>query len=189
MVLADFLPASDHTQVHSIRVQADPHRCFSAVKDLTLSELSPLVHLWLAIRAVPWRLRGRAGRAPLVATEPMLEQILSRGLIQLAEADDREIGWGTVGRFWQLAGGSCPGIDRPPAFLAFNQPGSAKAVMNCSVDASSDGGTRVSTETRIQMTDAVARSKFAMYWRVVHPGSALIRQLWLMAVKRRAEYG
>jgi hypothetical protein len=45
----------------------------------------------------------------------------------------------------------------------------------------------VSTETRVQTTDASSRRRFAMYWFVIYPGSALIRRMWLRAIKRRAE--
>ncbi|HYW41393.1 MAG TPA: hypothetical protein VE959_00970 [Bryobacteraceae bacterium] len=30
---------------------------------------------------------------------------------------------------------------------------------------------------------------FAAYWRMIYPGSALIRRMWLRAIKRRAEGG
>ncbi len=187
MLIDDFLPTYDHTEVHSVSVRADPHRCFSAVKELALSELSPLVHLLFAIRALPSHLKGSRERGQLVATEPILEQILSRGFIRLAE-DERELVLGIIGRFWQLADRSCPRIDSPQSFLTFNQPGYAKAVMNFYMDAQGDSSTRVSTETRIYATDVAAQRKFAMYWRIVHPGSALIRRLWLKAIKHRVEH-
>ena len=187
MLLTEFLRAYDHTEVHSISVKADPHRCFDAVKHLTPSELSPLVHILFAIRSFPARLKGGGGQ--LVATKPIVEQILGRGFIRLAEDDDRELVLGTIGRFWQLAGRSCPHLDNPQAFVAFDRPGYAKAAMNFYVDAQRDGSTIVSTETRIRATDAAARRKFARYWRIVHPGSALIRRIWLKAIKQRAERG
>lgn len=31
------------------------------------------------------------------------------------------------------------------------------------------------------------RKKFAAYWRLIYPGSALIRRMWLEALKRHAE--
>jgi hypothetical protein len=31
-----------------------------------------------------------------------------------------------------------------------------------------------------------ARRGFAAYWRVIYPGSALIRRMWLRAIARRA---
>jgi len=36
-------------------------------------------------------------------------------------------------------------------------------------------------------TDAATTRRFAAYWRVIYPGSALIRRMWLRAIKRRAE--
>jgi hypothetical protein len=43
----------------------------------------------------------------------------------------------------------------------------------------------VTSETRILATDEAARSAFTRYWRIIYPGSALIRVLWLDAVERR----
>jgi hypothetical protein len=49
------------------------------------------------------------------------------------------------------------------------------------------GGARIETETRIAATDAGARRRFACYWRLVGPGSTLIRRDMLRASRRRAE--
>jgi hypothetical protein len=57
------------------------------------------------------------------------------------------------------------------------------AVMNFRVER--DG--RLTTETRVfAQTDAACR-KFAVYWRIIRPGSGIIRRSWLEAIKRRAE--
>ena len=48
-------------------------------------------------------------------------------------------------------------------------------------------GSRVTTETRVFASDARALRRFTMYWRFIHPGSAIIRRGWLAAIKRRAE--
>ena len=47
----------------------------------------------------------------------------------------------------------------------------------------------VSTETRVHANDARSRRLFARYWRVIYPGSALIRRMWLRAIERRATAG
>jgi len=31
-----------------------------------------------------------------------------------------------------------------------------------------------------------ARRRFAAYWRVIYPGSAIVRRMWLRAIARRA---
>ncbi|MFI5167541.1 MAG: hypothetical protein ACHQQS_13065 [Thermoanaerobaculales bacterium] len=45
----------------------------------------------------------------------------------------------------------------------------------------------MTTETRVAATDAGARRALATYWRVIYPGSSLIRTTWLAAIKQRAE--
>ncbi len=44
-------------------------------------------------------------------------------------------------------------------------------------------------ETRVHATDDPTKRKFAAYWRTIYPGSALIRVMWLRAIRRRAESG
>ncbi len=39
------------------------------------------------------------------------------------------------------------------------------------------------------VTAGLAAPRFAIYWRVIYPGSALIRRMWLDAIRRRAERG
>ena len=93
----------------------------------------------------------------------------------LADRPD-ELVLSAVGRFWKLEGD----VRRvsPDEFVTFNEPGFAKAVVNLYAQAV-DGGTILSTETRVKPTDAEARRTFRRYWRVVMPGSALIRRAWL----------
>ncbi len=80
-----------------------------------------------------------------------------------------------------------PGADRE-AFTAFEEPGYAKAAMSMLVRAEGRG-CRLITETRIRTTDAGAARSFRRYWRLVRPGSGLIRRSWLAAVRRRVEAG
>lgn len=42
-------------------------------------------------------------------------------------------------------------------------------------------------ETTIAATDAEALRRFTPYWRVIFPGSAILRVTWLRAIKSRAE--
>jgi hypothetical protein len=59
----------------------------------------------------------------------------------------------------------------------------AFAVMNFRVEP--DG--HVTTATRIFASTDQARRNFAVYWRIIRPGSGIIRRSWLEAIKRRAE--
>ena len=50
-----------------------------------------------------------------------------------------------------------------------------------------NGRSRLTTETRIFATDDVALGRFTAYWRIIFPGSAILRMTWLRAIKARAE--
>jgi hypothetical protein len=77
----------------------------------------------------------------------------------------------------------------PGAFTSLHEPGIATAGMNFALREDGDGWTRLTTETRVHATDATASRLFATYWRIIYPGSALIRRSWLRAIKARAERG
>jgi hypothetical protein len=47
----------------------------------------------------------------------------------------------------------------------------------------------VITETRVYAGGAPVVRRFAAYWRVIYPGRALMRHIWLRAIELRAEGG
>ena len=65
--------------------------------------------------------------------------------------------------------------------------GFAPAAINFRLEDAGKGETLLTTETRVYATDESTRKKFAAYWRVIYPGSALIRVMWLRSIKHRAE--
>jgi hypothetical protein len=186
-LLDGYLPDYHFSEFHSTVVQASPDCVYRSLKELTASDLSPLVSWLLAIRSLPGRLIGKE-EPQLVDEQPFLDQLFSGGFVFLAETMDREIAFGLVGKFWKLSGGDGPPLVDAQEFLAFDDPDSAKVVANLCVDENqANGGVRLSTETRIYVPHPAARKKFGFYWRLIYPGSALIRRLWLRAIKRRAE--
>ena len=58
--------------------------------------------------------------------------------------------------------------------------------MNFAVTPHGPNGSIVSTETRVFASSPSARRRFAAYWRVIYPGSAIIRRMWLRAIEKRA---
>ena len=87
-----------------------------------------------------------------------------------------------VGRPWRPTGGRRAVGD----FATFAEPGWAKVAMD--FRAVPEGtGSRLETETRIFLTDAASRRRFAGYWLGVRPFSGAVRRSWLAAAKRRAE--
>jgi hypothetical protein len=114
-----------------------------------------------------------------------LDVALRSGFLLLVEEPAREVVLGAVVAAppgWRLR-------DRPTpdAFRDFHAPDFALAAMNFRLEDAGAGETLLTTETRMYATDASARRRFAPYWRTIYPGSALIRIMWLRAVKHRAE--
>lgn len=190
-MLDDFLPQYHFNEIHSIAVQASPGQVLRSIKELTPRELSPVFHLLFALRSLPERVFGKDGMQ-FAGTRPLLEQMFDEGFILLAETPNRELVFGTfrpglIGRFWKRL----PEIDGRLAsakdFVAFDHPDYVKIAANFIVERDSVESVRVSTETRIQALSPQARKNFARYWRLIYPGSALIRKVWLKAIKRRAE--
>jgi hypothetical protein len=46
---------------------------------------------------------------------------------------------------------------------------------------------KVRTETRVHASKRSSRWLFAWYWRMIYPGSSLLRYTWLRAIRKRAE--
>jgi hypothetical protein len=174
-----FVPVYQFHEIHSTHVNAPPDRVFAAVKGVTPGEI-------LFFRTLTWIRRfGRSGPESILNPppgQPILEVATRTTFFTLAEIPNREILVGTI----VIAP---PGvqIDRTPAaFKALDRPGFAKAAMNFLLEPER-GGTRLTTTTRVYTTDADTSRRFAAYWRVIYPGSALIRRMWLRAAKQRAE--
>lgn len=79
-----------------------------------------------------------------------------------------------------------PEVNSPKEFLDFDKPGYVKVAMNFKFEKVSDG-TLLSTETRVHGSGRGDGQRFARYWRIIYPGSAIIRRVWLDTIRRKAE--
>jgi len=105
--------------------------------------------------------------------------------VVLSDRPGEELVLGTIGNFWSL---------RPRTrklskqkFRQFSEPGAAKAAWAFVIAPRPDGGSVLSTETRVVCADAADRARFRLYWLAVGPFSGMIRRAMLALVKRRAE--
>ena len=181
-----FLPEYRHSEVHETVVAASPEAVMRAVWSVTVREI-PLAGVLFRIRSLPARLLRR----PLPdrdVNRPILEVSTGGGGFIVLEQGPTEVVLGVVGRFWRLATRDVVKFSTPEEFVAFGGEGYAKAVINFLVN-SVEGRTRLRTETRILPLGAEAARRFGLYWFFVHPVSALLRRMWLRAIRRRAEAG
>jgi hypothetical protein len=177
--LDEFIPVWQFNERHTLRVAASPERVFDAVRVVRANEIT-------LFKALTWIRRGgrEAPESILNAgdTTPLLEVATRNGFIYLANDAPRELVIGTV----VVAPPGQRGALTPQTFKAPLPPGFALAAMNFVVTPDGPNASIVSTETRVFANDPESRRKFARYWRVIYPGSAIIRRMWLRAVKRRA---
>jgi hypothetical protein len=144
---------------------------------------------WIAVEAEPGGERYRLVIVqPSEPNRPIIDLFTISGFLLLAETNDREVVIGAVNRAWQVSGEQgAPAIASPARFLSFSEGGYVKITCNFYVRDEEAGWSFVRTETRVQATDGSAWRRFAPYWRLIYPGSALIRREMLQAIKRRAE--
>jgi hypothetical protein len=157
------LPEYDVAERHSTRVVAEPVVALDAARAVTAAE-APMLRRLFRLRGLP------------VLDAPIWETMQSLGFG--ISGEDVLV---AVGRPWLLGGG---GLRRVEAPAAFDEPG--YAVMAIAFEALN--GLLV-TETRVRLTNSVARRRFRAYWFVVRPFSGLVRRSWLAAARRRAEAG
>jgi hypothetical protein len=176
MAIDKWLPQYQVSASYSVLVRASEEATYAALKHVNFSDL-PMVRGLMWLRG--YRLGG--GKIPGNGSQDGV-----RGaFLELAAIPPQEVVLGIVGRFWRPDGGIVRGLG-PTEFADFHREGFAKAAWNFSLS-SADGGTRLSTETRVQTFGRSATMKFRAYWLFVSPFSGLIRRAMLHEVRRMAE--
>ncbi|HZF68998.1 MAG TPA: hypothetical protein VEZ47_13230 [Gemmatirosa sp.] len=189
-LLDAWMPTYDVVSRHAVRVGAPPAQVYATLLATDFGR-AWLVRALMGVRLLPallraprrtWRRLARPSHAPRAS----LAEIERAGFVRLEECAPHELVLGITGRFWTLAAETIP---IPPA--RFREPlpaGLAQAVWGFRV-VEAAGGAELATETRIRCADADTRRRFRRYWRLVAPGSGLIRHAILRQVRREAMTG
>jgi hypothetical protein len=166
------------SEFHQTLVAAPPHLVYRAIKETTAGEIAFFQTL-TAIRRF-----GKSGPESILNAPddtPILDVATRTGFRLLADEPDVEVAFGAA------AGDPSRSPRTLEEYAAVDQaPGFIKITMNFRVTPEQTG-TRLTTETRVYTTDAASRRLFAVYWRIIYPGSSLIRYMWLRAIRLRAE--
>jgi len=184
--LDQFAPVYQFSEFHSLRIEAPKEQVYRALKLVTADEIA-----WF--RTLTWLRRfGRPGPESILNPPPhvpILDVAARTSFLLLADESNREIVLGSLAdapHGWRPSGKPTPDGFRA-LFVTTITPGFASVTMNFRIEDAGPAACILTTETRIYATDASTRRRFARYWRVIYPGSALIRRMWLRAVARRAE--
>lgn len=180
MLIDSFAPNPDAAEKHSIEIAANHQVVYQAVWTADLGG-SGIVKGLLLLRALP-QLLLHPGSRPRTKRAITLQTLINAGFGVLAEEPGREVLLGVTGPFWRPVGNVLPFNEAD--FRGPVRSGVARAVWNFTVDEMDNGGTILSTETRIICGDRSSRRKFRVYWLFVRPFSGLIRLLMLRTVRR-----
>jgi hypothetical protein len=186
----EFAPVFHFREQHSTIAAAPPDRVFAAIRAVTADEIA-LFNLFTSIRRF-----GQPGPESILNAprqQPILDVAVRTGFHLLADRGPNEVVVGAVVVSPPRSGSPFDSVQgkrrafTADDFRALAQPGFAKATMNFRVTDLGNGSSRIDTETRVFATDGTALKRFTPYWRIIFPGSSILRATWLSAIKSRAE--
>ena len=178
----EFTPSYHFRELHETVIAAPAGRVFEAMRGVSANEIA-LFETFTWIRRF-----GRPGPESILNApqhRPIIDVATQTGFLLLHDRPPHELVIGAVVV-------APPGTRRRQGFgigdfKQLTAPGFATATMNFRVENADAGQSRLITETRVFATDRTALRRFTPYWRVIFPGSAILRRTWLRAIKARAE--
>jgi hypothetical protein len=178
-LLDEFAPVWQFNERHTLTIAASPDRVFEAIRRVKADEIT-------FFRLLTWIRRGGrpipSGVLNAGVDKPLLDLATETSFVWLADEPPHELVVGTV----IAAPRGTRGRLTPEVFKKTLPAGFVLATMNFVVAADGRGGSHVVTETRVFANSPGVTRAFAAYWRVIYPGSAIIRLMWLRAIERRA---
>jgi hypothetical protein len=182
-LLDEIMPVYDVGSRHAIAVAARPADVYQAARHADLGRPT-LVRILMGIRTLPALAARLAGGSACSRAAADRYTVGGASFTLVAEAPGEEFVLGIMGRFWRPTGSLIRAtpeqLRQPPP------PGTVQALWNFRVEPSG-AGTMLSTETRVRCADEATRRRFLLYWRIVKPGSGLIRRSILGHMRALAE--
>lgn len=175
--LDDFLPQFQCSEYHQELVDIPVEELVKAAPKISMSDM-PAADFLLRIRSIA------AGQDYQPDPTPFLDIRPGSGFLVLDDSNPNELVYGMAGRPWIEE--APPDVHTPEQFRAFNRPGHIRVAFNIRIADQGDQGVLISTETRILGNDKYAQKLFARYWRLIYPGSSIIRRVWLDAIIAKA---
>ena len=180
--LERLIPSPDLVEVHAVDVAAAPERAWERVRHGDLGEAAPVRALF-ALRTLPDRLRGAGAGATVLRLDDLRSTPERPGFAILTDDPPREVAVGAIGAVRKR---SIPFVQvaDADAFAAFDAPGQVKVAWAVRVIPGEAGGATVVVEVRVRATDPSSARRFRRYFRIVGPGSRLIRRTVLARLVR-----
>jgi len=186
--LEALIPSPRLLEIEHVDIAIPPERAWALVRHRDFGHL-PFVHALFAIRTLPSKIRHLADDEKSEADELHLsiDELLSTperpGFQILAETDQHEVVVGAIGKVWHL---DIPFVHVASAdeYARFREPGFVKVAWALRVTPLGERDARVTFEVRVDATDDASFAKFRRYFRLIGPGSHLIRHALLADLVR-----
>jgi hypothetical protein len=179
-LLDNAMPEYQFSERHSARVHAKPERVLQAVRQSTFRDMKSLMTL-LKIRGAALR-HDDSGAFRQWLDKPVLDSFVASGYV-LGGGTREIVACGGA----NLAAGAPLRTRSVEEFSAYREPRAVKIAFAFYVEDAGDGWSTITAETRVFATDESSRSGLGRYWRLIVPGSGLLRRQWLNGIRQRAE--
>ncbi|MGV8137325.1 MAG: hypothetical protein AB2L20_19085 [Mangrovibacterium sp.] len=183
----DVLPYYSFNEFHEVRIKASPEKVKQVLQNIGVKDI-PVAHLLMKIRGianVDVDLSDRVSNN-LVASDTVSTPDFNFFVMAPDE-------WITVMILKSVIITNNANKPAPPEiktldkFKAFNKPGYVKVAVNFRFISTNNKETILTTETRNKGITIKDNRIFGYYWRIIYPGSAIIRRVWLDTIKKKAE--
>ena len=177
--LDEVMPEYQFVERHTVRTQARPEHVMQAIRQSTFGDMKSLATL-LKIRGA--FVRGSAHDISDLQEKRVLDAFAASGYL-FANSEREVVTFGV----WNAREQRRPDVSTQQEFVNYREGGAVKTAFDFSVQDAGAGWSEISTETRVAaLGDATCRG-MGRYWRLIVPGSGLLRLQWLEGIKRRAE--
>jgi hypothetical protein len=178
-LLDDIMPEYQFSERHSTRVHATPEQAMQAIRQSTFGDMKSLITL-LKVRGAVLRIHDDKVFSEL-RNKPILETFAATGVMGGNEREVMTCGGANVRAQRAL------GVHTLQEFADYREQGAVKQVFDFTVEDAGGGWSTITAETRMVATDDLTRRGLGRYWRLIVPGSGLLRLQWLEGIKNRAE--
>jgi hypothetical protein len=177
-VLDDVMPEYQFFERHSARIHARPEQVMQAIRQSTFGDMKSLVTL-LKIRGAVLRIYDTDG---FLQDRRVLDAFSASGY--LFGGSEHEI---VMFGVWNVRANRRPEVRTLQEFADYREQGAVKMAYDFNVEDAGGGWSTISTETRVLALDDFTRRGMGRYWRLIVPGSGMLRLQWLEGIKKRAE--
>lgn len=177
-LLDDIMPEYQFFERHSARIHARSELVMQAIRQSTFGDMKSLMTL-LKIRGAALRIHDSGD---FLQDKRVLDAFSESGY--LSGGSEHEI---VMFGVWNARANRRPEVRTSQEFAAYREQGAVKMAYDFNVEDTGGGWSTISTETRVLALDKLTRRGMGRYWRLIVPGSGLLRRQWLEGIKKRAE--